>query len=129
MLTYECLWFYFKHGIPLIMQASPMHMTGYAGSRDYVGNLQSPSWTPHISTHPTEKQDSGPLVADPNPLVAFLCTEHPHITRNDRVRVCNERVGVLLFSGMCGSVWSPSRRLQIAYVIPRPGVIRHILLL
>ena len=64
-----------------------------------------------------------------NPLVAFLCTEHPHITRNDRVRVCNERVGVLLLSGMFGSVWSPSRRLQIAYVIPRPGVIRHILLL
>ena len=45
-------------------------MTGYVGSRDYVGNLQSPWWTLHVFTHPTEKQDSDPLVADPDPLVA-----------------------------------------------------------
>ena len=45
-------------------------MTGYSGSRDYEGNLQSPWRTPHRSTHPTEKQDSDPLVADSNPLVA-----------------------------------------------------------
>ena len=39
------------------------HMTGYAlrrrraGSRDYVGTPQSPQRAPHISTHPTEKQN------------------------------------------------------------------------
>ena len=32
------------------------YMTGYAGSRDYVGTPQSKQKTPHISTHPTEKQ-------------------------------------------------------------------------
>ena len=47
-----------------------LHMTGYAGSRDYVGNLQSPWRTPHRSTHPTEKQDSDPLVADSDLRVA-----------------------------------------------------------
>ena len=31
-------------------------MTGYAGSRDYAGNPQSPWRTPQRSTHPTEKQ-------------------------------------------------------------------------
>ena len=33
-------------------------MTGYAGSRDYVGNLQSPQRTPHRSTHPTHPKGS-----------------------------------------------------------------------
>ena len=39
-----------------------MYVTGYAGTRDYVGNMQSPWRTQHRSTHPTEKQDSNPLV-------------------------------------------------------------------
>ena len=55
-----------------------------------------------------------------------LCTEHPHRTHNDRVAVCHDRVGIIFFSGMLGSVWGSSRRLQIPYVIPRPGVPRHI---
>ena len=38
-------------------------MKGYAGPRNYVGNLQSPWWTAQISRHPTEKQESDPLVA------------------------------------------------------------------
>ena len=29
-------------------------------------------------------------------------------------------------SGMCGSAWGPSRRLQAPYVIPGPGVPRHL---
>ena len=47
-----------------------MHMTGYAGSQDYGGTSQSPQKTPYRSTHPTEKQDSDPLLADSDPLVA-----------------------------------------------------------
>ena len=55
-------------------------MTRYAGSRDYVGNLQSPWRTPTL-------------------LLRVLCTEHTHRIRNERVGVCNERFGVLFFSG------------------------------
>ena len=66
-------------------------MTKYVGSQDYVGNLQSSWRTPHQSTHPTEDQDSDPLVV-----------RAVHRTRKGRVKVCNERVGVLFFSGMCG---------------------------
>ena len=33
-------------------------MTGYAGSRDYVGTPQCPQRTRHISTYPTQKQIS-----------------------------------------------------------------------
>ena len=71
-------------------------MTGYAGSRDYVGTSQSPQKTPHRFTHPTEKQDSDPLVASS------------------------------VHSGMCGSVWGLQQRLRGPYVIPGPGVPRHI---
>ena len=49
------------------------HMTEYAGSRDYVGNLQSTWRTPHRSTYPTEKQDSDPLVASS---VRAFCTQN-----------------------------------------------------
>ena len=45
-------------------------MTGYAGSRDYVGNQQSPWRTPHRTRHPTKKHDSDPLVEASDPLVA-----------------------------------------------------------
>ena len=49
-----------------------------------------------------------------------------HGTRNEWVGVCHDRVGIIFFSGMWGSVWGSSRRLQVPYVIPRPGVTRHI---
>ena len=70
----------------------------------------------------------GELHTDPNiPLkkmtttlsLRVLCGCSVHGTRN-------ERVGVLFFSGMWGSVWFSPRRLQVHYVIPRPGVPRHI---
>ena len=35
-------------------------------------------------------------------------------------------VGIIFFSGMLGSVWSSSWRLQVPYVILRPGVHHHI---
>ena len=53
------------------------------------------------------------------------CTEHPHKTSNERAGVFHERVGVLFFSGMWGSVLGSTRRLQVPYVIPRPGVRLH----
>ena len=56
------------------------------------------------------------------------CTEHPYRTRNERVGGFHERVGVLFFSWIWGSVWGSPRRLQVPYVIPRPGVPRHILI-
>ena len=84
-----------------------MYMTGYAASRDYVGNLQSPWRTPHLSTestHPTEKQDPDPLVADFDPLVAspvrVFCAQNSQ-----------REGGGPVFGGMCGSVWGPPRRL------------------
>ena len=55
------------------------------------------------------------------------CTEHPHRTRNERVGVCHDRVGIIFLSGGWGSVWGSSRRLLVPYVIPRPGVPRHFL--
>ena len=91
-----------------------IHMTGYAGSRDYTGNLQSPWRTPHRSTHPTERQDN----------------DHLFATRGSNLqlegRSLQRQGGVLLGSGMCGWVWGPPWRLQVPYVIPRPGVRRHI---
>ena len=50
-----------------------------------------------------------------------------HGTRDERVGVCHDRVGIIFFSGMLGSVWGSSRRLQVPYVIPRPGVTHHAL--
>ena len=84
-------------------------MTGYSGSRDYVETTQSPQKTTHRSTHSTEKQDSDPVVVT-----------------SVWVQVFNERVGVLFFSGMCGSVWGLLRRLLGLYIISRPGVPSHI---
>ena len=43
-----------------------------------------------------------------------------HGTRNERVGICYNRVGIIFFSGKSGSVWGSSRRLQVPYVIPRP---------
>ena len=57
-------------------------MTGYAGSRDYIVNLQSPWRIQHLSTLSTAKQDSNPLVADSDPLVASSV----HRTRNPVTR-------------------------------------------
>ena len=50
-----------------------------------------------------------------------LCGCSVHGTRNERDGVCHERVGVLFFSGISGSVWGSPRRLQVPYVIPRLG--------
>ena len=50
-----------------------------------------------------------------------------HRTRNERVGVCNERVGVLFFSGMCRLMWGLVQRLRGPYVIPRPGVPPHMI--
>ena len=53
----------FRQSLGLRQVGVEGHSTGYAGSRDYVGNLQSPWRTLHRSTHYTEKQDPDPLVA------------------------------------------------------------------
>ena len=69
-------------------------MTGYAGSRDYMGIL-----------------------------CGLLITSNSLLPAQNSC----ERVGVCFFSGMCGSVWGLLRTLRGPYVIPRPGVLRHIL--
>ena len=66
-------------------------MTWYVRSRDYVGNLQSPWWTPNIFTHPTENRTPILLLQTLTLSWPVLCTEHPHRPRNERVAVCNER--------------------------------------
>ena len=71
----------------------------------YVGNLQSPWRTPHWS---------------PSPLKKMI------LTRNERVGVCHDSVGIIFFSGKWGSLRGSSRRLQVPYVIPRPDVTCHI---
>ena len=55
-----------------------------------------------------------------------LCWFSVHGTRNERIGVCHDRVGIIFLSWGWGSVWGSSRRLQVPYVIPRPGVPRHI---
>ena len=55
----------------------------------------------------------------------LICTEHSYRTRNEWVGVFHERVRVLFFSGMWGSVLGSPWRLQVPYVIPGPGVPRH----
>ena len=64
-------------------------------------------------------------MADSDPLVA--CSVHG--TRNERVGVCPDRVGINFFIGMWEQVWGSPWRLQVPYVIPVPGVPRHILLI
>ena len=34
-------------------------------------------------------------------------------------------VGIIILSGMLGSMWGSSRRLQVPYIIPRPGITGH----
>ena len=76
--------FIFRMAISLFScRTYSLHMTGYTGSRDYVGNLWSPWRTPHWSQHPTEKYDPDPVVAE----LRVRCTEHPNRTRNERVGV------------------------------------------
>ena len=99
-----------------------LHMTGFTGSRDYVGTPQSPQKTPHISTL--------------RPSRCWFCagcelfevTSNPHITRN-------ERVGVSFFSGIgvgysaetAGSLHHPETRRNPPYVdiIPGPKTFDH----
>ena len=120
-------------------------MTGYARSRDYVGNLYSlrrlenPTLIPtsHLKTGPRPSRCGCSVHGTRNERVGVcnervgLCNERVGVCNervgvcNERVEVCNERVGVF-FSGMLGSVWDSPRRLQVPYVIPRPGVPRHI---
>ena len=53
------------------------------------------------------------------------CSDHG--TCNGRVGACHDRVGIIFFIGMLGSVWGSSRTETTGpYVIPRPGVPRHI---
>ena len=63
----------------------------------------------------------------PTHSLRVLCGCSVHGTPNERVGVCHDRVGIIFLSGMWGSVWGSSRRLQVSYVIPRPGVPCHIL--
>ena len=91
-------------------------MTGYAGSRVYVGNL-SLREEPHTDPHLPLKMMIPTLSWK---TLRVLCGCSVHGTRN-------ERVGIIFFSGMFWSVWGSPRRLQVPYVIPRPGVTRHML--
>ena len=89
--------------------------------REPVVSMEKPTLIP--TSHCTGKEHLDPVVADSDHVP---CTEHPHRTRNEMVGVCNERVRILIFSGMWRSVWRSSRQLQVPYVIPRSGVPHHI---
>ena len=80
-------------------------MTGYAGSRDYVGIPQSSQKISHISTHPTEKIDSDPLARVLCGLLVTSNSTQPAQNSCERVGVCFlvgcvDRCGV--FCGDCG---------------------------
>ena len=80
---------------------------------------QSPQKTPHRSSHPTEKQTPTLSLRVLSGLRTIWSNKYP--TQN------SQRVGRgLFFSGMCGYVWGLPRRRRGLYVIPRPGVPRHI---
>ena len=69
-----------------------------------------------------------PTLSWQTPTLSFrvLCRYSVQGTRNERIVVCHDRVGIIFFSGMLGSVWGSSRRLQVHYVISRPGITYHI---
>ena len=70
-----------------------------------------------------------PTLSWKTPTLSFRvpCPDHTHRSRNERVGVCHDRVGIIFFSGMWGSVWYSSRRLQVFYVILGSGVVRHMI--
>ena len=87
-------------------------MTEYAGSRDYVGNRslrEEPHTDPHI---PLKKMIPTRLWQTPTLSLPVPCTKHPHRTRNERVGVCHDRVGIIFFNRMWGSVWGSSGSLR-----------------
>ena len=102
-------------------------LTGYPGSRDYVGTCslrEEPHTDPNI---PMKKMI--PTLSGQTPifLLRVLTGCSVHGTRNEGFGVCHDRVGIIFFGGMLGSVWGSSRRLHVPYVNPRPGVPRRIL--
>ena len=76
---------------------------------------------PHTDPHPKLRKII-PTLSWHTPTLSLRvpCTKHPHRTRN-------ERVGIIFLSVGWGSVWGSSRRLQVFYVIPGSGVVRHML--
>ena len=90
-------------------------MTGYVGSRDYIGTLQSLWRTLHIDPHIQLKNRTPTLsLQTPTLSLRVFCAQNSKLEGRS-----------LYFSWMCGSVWGPPRRLRVPYVIPRPGVPRH----
>ena len=107
------------NGVPTICRYDGVRR---AGSRDYVGNLEEPHTDPNI---PLKKIVLTLSWQTPTLSLRVPFREHPHRTRNERVGDCHDRVGIIFLSGGWGSVWGSSRRLQVFYVIPRSGVVRH----
>ena len=62
---------------------------------------------------------------DSDPLVRNLCELRKVWTRTDFSREGRS----LLFRGIHRYAWGPPRRLRVPYVIPRPGVPRHMAML
>ena len=103
-------------------------MTGYAGSRDYVGNLKSSWRTPHWSQNPPEKDDPAPLVGDFDPLVAssvwLFCAWHsqregrslPGQVR-DHIFQWDVGISVGFSTGTTGSLRNPESRRTPSIVI------------
>ena len=96
-----------------VLDLITVNMSGYAGSRDYVGTSQSPQKTTHRTTHHTEKQTR--LYSDP--LVAGCELFRIEII-STRIEIAT-RGSESVFSGMCGSLWGLLRRLRGPYVIPK----------
>ena len=123
-IHWHCTYFYLVdfYYVSHFIQFNPM-MVNYW----YYANIINISYS-HRSTHSTEKQDPDERVslhADSDPLVAFcagvLCTELT--TKGSKSAIKGSEA---CFSVGCVNQWREGSSTKVPYVIPRPGVPRHI---
>ena len=96
----------------LVTTVHTVHMTDYAGPRNYAENLQSSWRTPH----------SDPLVAS-----SVHRTPAQNLQREGRSLPPEGRDHLFQWDVGISVGFSTETTLQVPYVIPRPGVPRHML--
>ena len=98
-------------------------MTGYAGSRDYVGTPQSPQKTSHISTFPTEKRLRTSCKNSVRVTYYFkLFATRRVFLREARSKFFSGQICVRSSTETAGSLHNPEIRLTPAYVWQRVKV-------
>ena len=111
---------------PKVFIVNQLYMSGYAWSRDYVRISQSPQKTPHGSTHPKEKQTP---TLSLRVLCGLLITSNPSNSSQPAQNSQWEGWSHVFQWDESISVQGLLRRLRGPYVIPRPGLPRHISLM